>query len=308
MTANTTLNVMSGGDTVATDDLGTAKAQRIKLMLGATGVDGGNITSTNQLPASPDGTNDGQTFTGTLAAIGTFITLTAAQLAGMQSVNFSFSAAGGGCTLVVQDSYDGGTTWSTCKFYRNDVAYTAETTAFVNPGASTNWSIPIKGNGLRITLSAWTSGTYTIVGVIKRAPIPTNGFVNVYTSGFGSSISLYTPSATTANGAATPIRITAAASSGLISSGTHRVLGWNLLNTNAAVRYFHLYNKATAPTVGTDTPIATIPIGIGQTVNFMIDVGFYFSLGVGYAVTTDDIALPATAGAAGDIVGTIHYT
>ena len=35
MTANTTLNVMSGGDTVATDDLGTAKAQRIKLMLGA---------------------------------------------------------------------------------------------------------------------------------------------------------------------------------------------------------------------------------------------------------------------------------
>lgn len=57
MSANTTLNTGTGGDVIATDDLTTAKAQRIKLMLGATGVDGGNVTSTNALPVINSGAN-----------------------------------------------------------------------------------------------------------------------------------------------------------------------------------------------------------------------------------------------------------
>ena len=50
MTANTTLNVGTGGDVIATDDFTTAKAQRVKLMLGATGIDGGNISPSNPVP------------------------------------------------------------------------------------------------------------------------------------------------------------------------------------------------------------------------------------------------------------------
>ena len=50
MAANTILNTGTGGDTIATDDLTTAKAQRVKVMLGATGTDGGNVTATNPFP------------------------------------------------------------------------------------------------------------------------------------------------------------------------------------------------------------------------------------------------------------------
>ena len=52
MTANTNLNPGSGGDVIATDDLSGYKAQRVKLILGATGVDGGNVTPSNPFPVS----------------------------------------------------------------------------------------------------------------------------------------------------------------------------------------------------------------------------------------------------------------
>lgn len=37
---------------------------------------------------------------------------------------------------------------------------------------------------------------------------------------------------------------------------------WSVVtsNINAAARYLKLYNKASAPTVGTDTPVLTIPL------------------------------------------------
>ena len=80
MAANTTLNTGTGGDVIATDDLTTAKAQRIKLMLGATGTDGGNVTSTNALPVINSGANvfqgAGNTSSAQLAA-GTSFTGTA---------------------------------------------------------------------------------------------------------------------------------------------------------------------------------------------------------------------------------------
>lgn len=60
-------------------------------------------------------------------------------------------------------------------------------------------------------------------------------------------------------------------------------------NLNAAVRYLKFYNKASAPTVGTDTPVATFPIpasttGAGFAIN--LDPGFDFATGIAYATTT----------------------
>ena len=49
------INPRGGGDVIATDDLGGYKAQRVKLMTGATGVDGGNVSSANPLPVSMSG-------------------------------------------------------------------------------------------------------------------------------------------------------------------------------------------------------------------------------------------------------------
>ena len=55
MAANTTLNTGTGGDTISTDDMTTSKAQRIKIITGATGTDGGNVTTANPFPVGMAG-------------------------------------------------------------------------------------------------------------------------------------------------------------------------------------------------------------------------------------------------------------
>lgn len=78
-----------------------------------------------------------------------------------------------------------------------------------------------------------------------------------------------------------------------------------VVNLNAAVRYLKFYNKASAPTVGTDTPVATFPIpasatGAGFAIN--LDPGFDFSTGIAYALTTGVADADTAAVAANEII------
>lgn len=58
-------------------------------------------------------------------------------------------------------------------------------------------------------------------------------------------------------------------------------------NLNAAARYIKFYNKASAPTVGTDTPVATFAIPAGGALNITSDtMGLAFATGIAYALTT----------------------
>lgn len=77
------------------------------------------------------------------------------------------------------------------------------------------------------------------------------------------------------------------------------------VNLNAAVRYLKLYNKASAPTVGTDTPVATLPIPASATgAGFVLpmDPGMDFSTGIAYAVTTGVADADTGAVAANEII------
>lgn len=81
------------------------------------------------------------------------------------------------------------------------------------------------------------------------------------------------------------------------------------VNLNAAVRYVKFYNKASSPTVGTDTPVATFPIPASTTgAGFAIDLGpgFDFATGIAYATTTGAADADTGAVAANEIflVGT----
>lgn len=58
-------------------------------------------------------------------------------------------------------------------------------------------------------------------------------------------------------------------------------------NVNAAVRYFKLYNKASAPTVGTDTPVLTLAIPAGSVQSIVLGTrGLRLGTGIAYALTT----------------------
>src|SRR5581483_5493004 len=68
--------------------------------------------------------------------------------------------------------------------------------------------------------------------------------------------------ASSATGAATKARVKSAASTNATSvkASAGRLYQIHLCNTSAALKFVKFYNKASAPTVGTDTPVATYPL------------------------------------------------
>jgi hypothetical protein len=99
--------------------------------------------------------------------------------------------------------------------------------------------------------------------------------------------------------------VSAAASvnSTLVKSTPGRVHFVGGYNAAAALRYLKLYNKATAPTVGTDTPFYG-PIVLPATAAFAIPIPrLFFTLGIGYGITVNGADADATALTAADITG-----
>ena len=78
-------------------------------------------------------------------------------------------------------------------------------------------------------------------------------------------------------------------------------------NEGATAAYIKLYNKATAPTVGTDVPEMTIPVpaavsGVPGVATIPIGFhGFRFALGLGIAITRNAVHTDTTAIGAGEV-------
>jgi hypothetical protein len=73
-------------------------------------------------------------------------------------------------------------------------------------------------------------------------------------------------------------------------------------NTGAAAAFVKLYNKASAPTVGTDVPIVTISVPASGTVTILdAMVGYRFSTGIALAITNLAADSDATAVAAAQV-------
>lgn len=81
-------------------------------------------------------------------------------------------------------------------------------------------------------------------------------------------------------------------------------------NVNAAVRYLKIYNKASSPTVGTNTPVLTVAIpgntaGAGIVIPF--PDGVNLSAGLAYALTTGVADSDTGAVAANEIIVQLAY-
>lgn len=113
---------------------------------------------------------------------------------------------------------------------------------------------------------------------------------------------------TTTNGGATPFRLLSAATTNATSlkASAGKLMSLYVCNLNAAVRYLKFYNKASAPTVGTDTPVLTYPIpasttGAGVVVHLPPD-GIAFGTGIAYATTTGVADADTGAVAANEVI------
>lgn len=79
-------------------------------------------------------------------------------------------------------------------------------------------------------------------------------------------------------------------------------------NASAGARWLRIYNKATAPTVGTDVPIVVIQLPGSQSKEISFtDAGLNFSAGISISITGAPAVLDATAIAANDVQLALSY-
>lgn len=117
-----------------------------------------------------------------------------------------------------------------------------------------------------------------------------------------------------ASGGTTPYKLNSAASTNAttVKASAGQVYMITASNTNAAVRYLKLYNKASNPTVGSDTPVLVFAIPgntAGAGTNIPVpDSGIAFSTGIAFALVTGAADSDNTGVAANEIIVNMAYT
>lgn len=151
---------------------------------------------------------------------------------------------------------------------------------------------------VRVRCTARTSGTQSwrfVQGTYATEPIP------------AAQVSATQPvSGTISNTPTTPTpsNITSAATTNATSVKATAGTVYSLVasNTGAAAAFLKLYNKASAPTVGTDVPVLTISIPAGGTVTIPFGAtGHRFTTGIALAITNLAADSDTTAVAASQV-------
>ena len=172
------------------------------------------------------------------------------------------------------------------------------------------WEASVNGyKWFRVRAAAHTSGTAAYIlqpGSYATEPIPA-----IQVTGTQPVSGTVTVTAGTVNPVvpATPYFLNSAATTNgaLILTGTSNVSSFYATNEGATAAYIKLYNKATAPTVGTDVPEMTIPVpaavsGVPGVATIPIGFhGFRFALGLGIAITRNAVHTDTTAIGAGEV-------
>jgi hypothetical protein len=117
-----------------------------------------------------------------------------------------------------------------------------------------------------------------------------------------------TPQAATSGGSTLSHTMSAASTNATsLKASAGMVYGVCISNNNASARYFKLYNKASAPTVGTDTPVTVIQVPGNGTVIRAYPVGAVFGTGIAWACTGGIADSDTTAIGANDCSIDIEY-
>lgn len=154
-----------------------------------------------------------------------------------------------------------------------------------------NASIPVTDNGGSLTVdgtvAATQSGSWTV------------------TSNAGTGTMLVKQSHQP-----TPYKLNSAASTNATSVSTTAntlLYGYYISNTNSSVRYVKFYNKASAPTVGTDTPVLVLAIPGTGAANVSFPAGINFTTGLAFATTTGAADSDTAAVAANEVIVNLVY-
>lgn len=92
-----------------------------------------------------------------------------------------------------------------------------------------------------------------------------------------------------------------------LKASAGQVYEYDLYNNAAYAVFIHFYNKASAPTVGTDVPVFTIGLAATSGRHTQIGNGLPFATGIAYAITKGAADTDSVAVLAADVTGFIGY-
>lgn len=94
-----------------------------------------------------------------------------------------------------------------------------------------------------------------------------------------------------------------------VKASAGNIYGWFLFNGHQTyTRYVKFYDKATAPVVGTDVPVMTIPLPSGAGANVSFPQGVGFTNGIALAITASVNDNASDAIGADEVVINLLYT
>jgi hypothetical protein len=229
-------------------------------------------------------------------------TLWQVSTAGYESLVVQITSAGS-ATTVIEGSHDGGTTWTT--IIGQNLGALAN--AVASAAAVGLYQYPCCAPLMRQRVSVYTSGTVNVIPVLRDAPM--EPVINI--TSVGSITQIGQISAAVASNSTTLVRVKAAATTNATSVKTTagNLYGGILSNTTASNLFVKFYNKASAPTVGTDTPYFTtmVPANGVIELNLVADIGVRFATGIAYAITGAVADSDTTAVTADAIHGCLVY-
>lgn len=164
------------------------------------------------------------------------------------------------------------------------------------------WFAALAGfNFVRIRFTTYTSGTASVAGFLLREP------VSGATNATGAQITIATVS--TASSSTLPYTVNSAATTNAASikaSGAN-LYGMSIMNASAATKYVRFFNKASAPTMGTDVPIMVVAVPATSSKEIEYVPAMRFGTGLAVAITGGAAATDSTAVAAGDVQLMVSY-
>ena len=291
MADNVTLNSGSGGAVIATDDDTTAHHQYVKMEWGGDGTFTKVSTGAGAVPIQ-DGGN-----TITVDNGGTF----------------AVQAAQSG-TWTVQPGNTANTT-----------AWKVDGSAVTQPVSGTVSVTGVATSAKQDTAQTALDAIKTAVEIIDNAVSGSEFQVDVLTmpttavsqSGTwtvqpGNTANttpwLTTPTPATSGGLSVYRSIDLDESEEEVKATAGQLFGWYLYNAAASARYLKFYNATAAnTTVGTTTPVLTIPVAAGAAANVEFSNGIAFGTAISAAVTTGLADADTGAPAANDFIINILY-
>lgn len=178
-----------------------------------------------------------------------------------------------------------------------------------SPKITVSASLPAGDNNIGnvdvLTLPTFPTGTNLMgkVGIDQTTDGTTNRTVSKISQTSGENVVVLNCLATTNGGTNYKLNSAATTNATSLKASAGRIHSLVLTNTSAAIKYFKLYNKATAPTVGTDVPVMVIGVPTLSTVVPVVsDIGMFFSTGIAFATTGLSTDADTTAVAVNDLL------